>query len=89
MISGFRQKKNGVMLCTTVMERGLTIENVQVCVYQADSRIFDEAGLVQMAGRVGSVFAYPEGDVLFLCRRRSEKAERCVKALREANLCAV
>ena len=89
VISGFRQKKNGVMLCTTVMERGLTIENVQVCVYQADSRIFDEAGLVQMAGRVGRVFAYPEGDVLFLCRRRSEKAERCVKALREANLCAV
>ncbi len=89
VIRKFKEKKNGVMLCTTVMERGLTIENVQVCVFQADSRIFDEAGLVQMAGRVGRVFAYPEGDVLFLCRRRSEKAERCAASLREANACAV
>ena len=88
VISGFRQKKNGVMLCTTVMERGLTIENVQVCVYQADSRIFDEASLVQMAGRAGRTLSHPDGDVLFLCRHRSGKAEQCAASLQEANACA-
>ncbi len=87
-IAAFREKKSGIMVCTTVMERGMTIDNVQVCVYKADSRIFDEAGLVQMAGRAGRVFAHPDGDVLFLCRRRSETAERCVTALQEANACA-
>ena len=89
LIAAFREQKAGVMVCTTVMERGMTVENVQVCVYKADSRIFDEAGLVQMAGRAGRVFAHPDGDVLFLCRRRSETAERCAAVLQEANACAV
>lgn len=89
LIAAFREKGNGVLVCTTVMERGTTIDDVQVCVYRADSRIFDEAGLVQMAGRAGRVYAHPDGDVLFLCRRRSEQAERCVRSLQEANACGV
>lgn len=89
VIESFRCRKSGVLVCTTVMERGTTISDVQVCVFRADSRIFDEAGLIQMAGRAGRVFEHPDGDVLFLCRKRSETAEKCVMTLQEANACAV
>ena len=51
----------------------------------ADHGVFDEASLTQMIGRVGRSFACPDGDGLFLCRRRSEQVERCVKRLEEAN----
>ena len=88
LIAAFRQGKYNVLVCTTVMERGMTIPGVQVCVFEADSRIFDEASLVQMAGRAGRTLNHPDGDVLFLCRHRSGKAEQCAVSLQEANACA-
>ena len=88
LIAAFRQGKYNVLVCTTVMERGMTIPGVQVCVFEADSRIFDEASLVQMAGRAGRTLSHPDGDVLFLCRHRSGKAEQCAVSLQEANACA-
>lgn len=80
-------RANKLQFCfaTTVLERGVTIAGVDVCVMDADHGVFDEASLTQMIGRVGRSFACPDGDGLFLCRRRSEQVERCVKRLEEAN----
>ena len=88
VIEAFRQKSAGVMVATTVLERGVTIPGVDICVYNADHRVFDEAGLVQMAGRAGRTFQQPDGDVLFLLRETSETADRCVDEIRRANQCA-
>lgn len=89
VIERFRSEKAGVIVCTTVLERGVTVENVSVAVYQAQHRVFDEAGLVQMAGRAGRSFRYPDGDVLFLTGEKSRLAQECRKQIEEANLCAV
>ena len=88
VIEAFRQTAAGVMVATTVLERGVTIPGVDICVYNADHRVFDEAGLVQMAGRAGRTFQQPDGDVLFLLRETSETADRCVDEIRRANQCA-
>ncbi len=88
VIEAFRNKPAGVMVATTVLERGVTIPGVDICVYNADHRVFDEAGLVQMAGRAGRTFRQPDGDVLFLLRERSETADRCISEIRRANQCA-
>ncbi|WP_302558526.1 helicase-related protein [Holdemania filiformis] len=80
-----RAKELQFCFATTVLERGVTIAGVDVCVMDADHGVFDEASLTQMIGRVGRSFACPDGDGLFLCRRRSEQVERCVKRLEEAN----
>ena len=85
VIEAFRREKSGLMICTTVLERGVTVENVQVCVFQADSSVFDEASLTQMAGRAGRTFREPEGNVLFLCTERSAHAESCRDHIRTAN----
>nr|WP_275890948.1 helicase-related protein [Holdemania massiliensis] len=80
-----RAKELPFCFATTVLERGVTISGVDVCVMLADHSVFDEASLIQMIGRVGRSFVCPQGDGLFLCRQRSEAVERCVKRLREAN----
>ena len=85
IIEKFRKKKRGVLVATTVLERGVTIKDVDVCVWNADSRIFDEAGLIQMAGRAGRNFQNPYGDVLFLCKEKSALAKQCQRTILEAN----
>jgi competence protein ComFA len=85
VISSFRSKEHSVIVATTVLERGVTIPRADICVYEADHSIFDEAGLIQMAGRAGRSFEDPYGDVLFLCSEKSELCEKCVQSLQEAN----
>lgn len=85
IIERYRKKKHGILVATTVLERGVTIKDVDVCVWNADSRIFDEAGLIQMAGRAGRNFQNPYGDVLFLCKEKSALTKLCQKTIMEAN----
>ena len=85
VIQAFRSESAGLIVATTVLERGVTIPGVDVCVWEADSPVFDEASLIQMSGRAGRTFKKPDGDCLFLLKQRSLLAERCVRKLKEAN----
>lgn len=85
VIASFRSRAAGIIVATTVLERGVTIPGADICVYAAEHPVFDEAGLIQMAGRAGRSFASPDGDVLFLMREHSRSARRCVQQLRKAN----
>lgn len=53
------------LLTTTILERGITIKNVQVAVVGAESKIFTSGALVQISGRVGRNRAFPNGEVIF------------------------
>ena len=85
VIEEFRKQKAGVIVATTVLERGVTIPGADICVFHADHGVFDEAGLIQMAGRAGRSFSRPDGSVLFLQCRRSRTTERCRDEIRQAN----
>lgn len=84
-IQQFKQAKGGIMFCTTILERGVTIVNVQVCVFLANHHVFTTASLVQIAGRAGRHFLYPSGNVLFLTNQKSESVNQCVNMLKVAN----
>ncbi len=77
---------NNILICTTIMERGITIKNVDVCVFIANHEIFDEASLTQIAGRVGRVMEYPKGEALFLLNKQSEAVNKSINNMKEANL---
>ena len=85
IIHRFRSGQTQFCFATTILERGITIEGIDVAVLEADHSVFDEASLVQMAGRIGRSFRCPDGEGLFLCRRRSAAAENCIRSLRQAN----
>ena len=88
VIAAYRKKEAGLIVATTVLERGVTVPGADICVYNADSGVFDEASLIQMAGRAGRSFSCPDGDVLFLCEQKKQRVIQCVKSLKEVNSCA-
>ncbi|MFJ5964417.1 DEAD/DEAH box helicase [Bacillus sp. NPDC093026] len=64
-VKRFREYAYDVLVTTTILERGVTIQNVQVGVLGAESAIFTESALVQIAGRAGRHPQYSKGDVSF------------------------
>ncbi len=86
IIGDFIRKEKGVLLSTTILERGLTLPNIDVIVFRADSPIFDEAALIQMAGRVGRTKEQPHGKIWFITNYYSKKVESCIKAIQRMNL---
>lgn len=65
-VQALRDKKSPGLLTTTILERGITIPNVQVAVVGAEQQIFNKGALIQIGGRVGRSSEHPTGDfVLF------------------------
>ena len=63
----------------TASEDSAPRKNHTVCV---------NAGHGTRGGESAQTLSHPDGDVLFLCRHRSGKAEQCAVSLQEANACA-
>jgi competence protein ComFA len=68
----FRKKEIPILLTTTILERGVTIPNIDVAVIGSEYRIFTESALVQIAGRAGRSADYPTGDVTFFHYGKTE-----------------
>ncbi|WP_413466632.1 DEAD/DEAH box helicase [Mesobacillus subterraneus] len=68
----FRNKETPILLTTTILERGITIPNIDVAVIGSEDRIFTESALVQIAGRAGRSAEYPTGNVTFFHYGKTE-----------------
>ncbi|WP_188006705.1 DNA/RNA helicase [Sporosarcina sp. ANT_H38] len=65
-VQALRGKEVPGLLTTTILERGITIPNVQVAVIGSEQLIFNKGALIQIGGRVGRSAQHPSGDfVLF------------------------
>lgn len=64
-VQATRRKEIPILLTTTILERGVTIPNIDVAVLGAEDLIFTESALVQIAGRVGRSAQAPSGDIVF------------------------
>lgn len=65
-VKAMRDKTIPGLLTTTILERGITIPNVQVAVVGAEQPLFTKEALIQIGGRVGRSAQHPTGDfVLF------------------------
>ncbi len=85
IIEKFKEGKISYLITTAVLERGITVANLQVIVFGSDNRIYDEAALIQIAGRAGRKASAPTGDVLFLANMESEGMKRAIKEIRYCN----
>ncbi len=84
--------KKGVIKClvsTTILERGVTIEDVQVIVYGCQHMIFDERTLIQIAGRVGRKPNHPNGYVYILSSVQTKEIRKCIKTIKRLNAMSV
>lgn len=86
----FRRGKFPILVTTTICERGLTLQKVNVVVLFADrARVFDVSALIQMAGRSGRSREYPEGRVWFVGTRISREMKAARDRIRTMNLQAL
>ena len=85
IISDFKKGRYRYLVTTSVLERGVTIKDLQVLVYHADNeRIYSSSTLIQTSGRVGRKTDAPGGEVLLYCEKETEEMKN---AIREINFC--
>ena len=79
------QETNGVVLATSIWERGMTVRDVQVGVRESEHRLFSTRGLIQMAGRAGRKPDAPTGEVCFFYKERTFRQDVAIRKINEAN----
>ena len=86
IIDDFKKGKLNYLITTSVLERGVTIKNLQVLVYHADSRaIYDSPTLIQIAGRVGRKMDSPSGEVIFYAEKETEGISDAIRKIEHCN----
>ncbi|WP_246066886.1 helicase-related protein [Paenibacillus koleovorans] len=84
-VSDFRAGRIRILVTTTILERGVTVPKTDVFILQADSRLFDEASLVQMAGRAGRSKDDPYGFVYFIAPDKTNAQAGAIRQIRQMN----
>lgn len=87
-VSELRRGNVDFFVSTSILERGVTIEGIQVVVLAADHPVFNERSLVQMAGRAGRSPARPDGEVHFWSGRKTVAIETSILWIGEQNALA-
>lgn len=84
ILEKFKESKS-LLVCTTVLERGVTFKDCHVFVLYAQHRVFSEASLVQISGRALRGMNPKEGDVWFFCLEYSKAIIDAKKRILLAN----
>ncbi len=85
IIKHFKAQKYQYLITTAVLERGVTIRNLQVIVYHSDSELYDEHALIQIAGRVGRKSDAPDGEVIFIGTTITKSMEKARETIIHKN----
>lgn len=86
MLNDIKNIDKGVVFTTTVLERGITIKDVQVIVYNAEHKLFNADTLIQIAGRVGRKKDYYKGDVIFICKEKNKEIRKSIRKIKTCNV---
>ncbi|MBA4531863.1 DEAD/DEAH box helicase [Brevibacillus halotolerans] len=84
-VRAFREKEYMILVTTTILERGVTIPRSDCIVLEADAPIFDEASLVQIAGRVGRSSDSPKGQILYLMNKKASGPAQAIRHIKRMN----
>ncbi len=84
-IDDFRKGKYKILVTTAVLERGVTVKNLQVIIFNSSHPLYTSQALVQISGRVGRKKDYPTGEVIFIASKKTKEMEECVNEIKSAN----
>ncbi|QVK17706.1 DEAD/DEAH box helicase family protein [Mycoplasmatota bacterium] len=85
IINKFRENKLQFIITTTILERGVTVSNVDVCILCSDNRVFDERAIVQIVGRAGRDKRYPTSDVVLFTDYQTKSIKLAIKEIKRMN----
>ncbi|WP_369016295.1 helicase-related protein [Paenibacillus sp. GbtcB18] len=84
-VTDFRGKVTDILVTTTILERGVTVPKTDVFILDADSSLFNEAALVQMAGRAGRSKDDPRGLVYFAGLENTVSQTGAIRQIKKMN----
>jgi len=64
-VARFKQGEGQFLITTMILERGVTIPNIDVAIFSAEHDIYEESALVQISGRVGRNPKWPTGEIMY------------------------
>ncbi|MCB9497996.1 MAG: DEAD/DEAH box helicase [Erysipelotrichaceae bacterium] len=85
IIEDFRNKKYHYLVTTAILERGVTVINLQVIIFLANHPIYSSYSLVQISGRVGRKKEAPEGRVVYLASEETKSISQSIRDIQAAN----
>ena len=85
IIENFRNRMYSYLVTTSVLERGVTVKNLQVIICQSDHKIYEKGTLIQIAGRVGRKKDAPTGEVIYLCDKVTTDMLNSIDEIRKNN----
>ena len=80
-----KKKVYQIVITTTILERGITLESLNVVVFNADHRVFDYRCLIQISGRVGRKKNSPGGYIIFLAKHNTFDIKKAISDIKESN----
>jgi len=64
-VKRYKEGLGQFLITTMILERGVTIVDIDVAILGAEHDVYEESALVQISGRVGRSPKYPRGDIIF------------------------
>lgn len=84
-IESFKKGKIQVLITTSILERGVTVKDLQVIVFKANHALYTSAALIQIAGRVGRKIGATTGEVIFIGEYLNENIKAAIKTIETTN----
>lgn len=85
IVDDFRDKKIMFLVTTSILERGITIDDLQVIVLFSNHIVYSNQTLIQIAGRVGRNNNHPIGDIYFLTNEITENIRGAIEEIKFCN----
>ena len=85
IISQFKKGGIRMLVTTAVLERGVTVKDLQVIIFNADHTLYDKAQLIQISGRVGRKRDAPTGEVIYISERTTKAMQESIRDIKAAN----
>lgn len=87
-VSDFISGGSDIFVCTSILERGITVDRVQILILYAHHELFDVRTLVQMAGRTGRTAKNPSGRAILIAPQVTKSMLTAIDWIREQNILA-
>lgn len=86
IINDFKCNKYQYLVTSSILERGITIKNLQVIIFNADNDVYESNTLIQISGRVGRKIDAWDGEVIYICNKTNCNIIESIKKIKEANI---
>ncbi len=85
ILKKWKQSNDQILISTTILERGVTFDDIDVIVIDCDDRFYNKAALVQIAGRVRRKINLQDGEVYFCYSKYTTTIDTSIKFIKQNN----